>query len=71
MSLEHRTLPLLVSRSTDWAIGPLDTNVLQIYIFYVMNVRKLLKKRKYSKEKVEYCPYELRTQDPTVISTTL
>ena len=30
MSLELMTLPLLVLRSTDWANGPLDTNVPQI-----------------------------------------
>ena len=30
ISLEHRTLPLLAPRSTNWANGPLDTNVLQI-----------------------------------------
>ena len=27
MSLEHRTLPLLEPRSTDWPNGPLDTDV--------------------------------------------
>ena len=43
-SVEHRTLPLLAPRSTNWANGPLDTNVEQIHIFYAMNVRKLLKK---------------------------
>ena len=45
-SLEHRTLLLLAPRSTNWANGLLDTNVLQIKIFNAMNVRKLLKKRK-------------------------
>ena len=33
MSLEHTTLPLLVPRSTDWANGPIDTNVEQLNIF--------------------------------------
>ena len=46
MSLEHTTLPLLAPRSTDWANRPLDTNVIQIKTFYLMNVPKLLKKRK-------------------------
>ena len=45
MSLEHTTLPLLEPRSTSWASGPLDINVLQINNFYAMNVCKLLKKR--------------------------
>ena len=27
MSLEHTTLRLLAQRSTDWANGPLDTNI--------------------------------------------
>ena len=45
MSLEHRTLPLLVPRSTDWANGPPDTNVHHINSFYAMNVGKLIKKR--------------------------
>ena len=44
MSLEHSTLPLLVTRSTDWANVPLDTNVLQIKIFYATNLRKLIKR---------------------------
>ena len=43
------TLPLVALRSTNWANWPFDTNVLQIYIFYVMNVHKLIKKRKESK----------------------
>ena len=30
MSLELMTLALLAPRSTDWANGPFDTNVLQI-----------------------------------------
>ena len=46
MRLEHTMLPWLAPRSTDWATGPFDTNVLQIKTFYVMNVRKLLKKKK-------------------------
>ena len=46
MSLEHRNLALLAPCSTDWANGPFDTNVEEISIFYAMNVRKLLKKRK-------------------------
>ena len=46
-SLEHTTLPLpLVPRSTDWANWAFDTKVQQVNIFYVMNVCKLLKKRK-------------------------
>ena len=45
-SIEHRTLPLLAPRSTDWANWLLDTNAFQIKIFNAMNVRKLLKKRK-------------------------
>ena len=39
-------LPLLVPRSTDWANGPFDTNILQNNICYAMNVRQLLKKEK-------------------------
>ena len=35
-SIEHITLPLLALRSTNWDIGPLDTNVLQINVFYEM-----------------------------------
>ena len=31
MSLEHTTWALLAPRSTDWANGPLDTNVLVMY----------------------------------------
>ena len=46
MSLEHITLPLLAPRFTNWANWPLDTNVLQIYTFYLMNVHKLIKNRK-------------------------
>ena len=46
MSLEPTTLQLLVPDSTAWAIGPLDTNVEQINIFYTMNVLKQHKKRK-------------------------
>ena len=46
VSLEYRTLKLLASRPTNWANVTLDTSVLQIKIFNVMNVRKLLKKRK-------------------------
>ena len=47
MSLEHTTLPLpLVPRSIDWANWAFDTKVQQVNIFYVMNVLKLLKKRK-------------------------
>ena len=42
MSLEHTTLPLLAPRSTDWANGPLDRNLLQIKIFDAVNVHKLL-----------------------------
>ena len=38
VSLEHRTLPLLAPRSTNWAIGLLDRNVEQINNFYTMNV---------------------------------
>ena len=49
VSLEHITLPFLAPRSTDWANWPLDTNALQIYNFYAVNVCKLFKKRKYSK----------------------
>ena len=45
MCLKHTTLSLLAPRSTDWANGPLDTNVLQIKNFYAVNVCKLLKKR--------------------------
>ena len=48
MSLEHRTLPLLEPRSTDWPNGPFDTNVPQINSVEALNVRKLLKKRKQS-----------------------
>ena len=33
VSLEHKTLPLLTPRSTDWANGPFDTKVTQINIF--------------------------------------
>ena len=40
------TLPLVAPRSTYWANGPLDTNVLQIISFYAVNVRNLFKKRK-------------------------
>ena len=46
MSLEHLTLPLLIPRFTNWANWPLDTNALQIYNFYSMNIRLLFKKRK-------------------------
>ena len=49
MNLEHSTLALLVPRSTSWANGLLDINVLEINIFNAMNVSKLLKKRKHSK----------------------
>ena len=45
MCLEHTTASLLAPRSTDWASGPLNTNVLQIKNFYAVNVWKLLKKR--------------------------
>ena len=45
-TIEHMTLPLVAPRSADWAKRPLDINVLQINVIYVMNVRKLLKKRK-------------------------
>ena len=45
MSLEHTTLTLSAPRSTDWAIGPLDTNVLQVNNFDAVNVCKLLEKR--------------------------
>ena len=44
MSLEHTALPLLAPRSADWASGPLDTNVLQINIFYAVNICKVLKR---------------------------
>ena len=33
MSLEHKTLPLLAPRTTDWANGRFDTNVEQINKF--------------------------------------
>ena len=46
MGLEHTTLPMSALCSADLANGPLDTNVLQINSFYVVNVRKLIKKRK-------------------------
>ena len=58
MSLELSTLPLLTPRSTNWANGLLDTNVLEIKIFNAMNVSKQLKKRKHSKQKVKFGPYQ-------------
>ena len=71
MSLEHGTVPLLAPRSTDWANGPLDTNVLENNVFNAMNVCKLLKKEKVIQIKREISPYESRTRDRTVVSTTL
>ena len=53
VSLEHTTLPLLVSRSTDWDNGAFDTNLFQNNIFNSMNVRKLLKKEKVTQIKSE------------------
>ena len=46
MCLKHTTLALLVPRSTNWAKGPFDTNILRINSFYEMNIRSLFKKRK-------------------------
>ena len=38
LSLEHRTLPLLEPRSTDWANGPFDKNIEQFNIFQALKV---------------------------------
>ena len=40
--LEHKSLPLLTARPTDWANGPLDTSVRQINSFYAISVRRWL-----------------------------
>ena len=51
MSPEHTTLPLLAPRSTDWASGPLATNVLRIDNVYAVNVCNYLKRETNPKKK--------------------
>ena len=53
--MEPITLPLSAPRSTDWANGPLDTNVLHINSSYAMNAGKLNKKEKVIQTKSEIC----------------
>ena len=43
MSVEHRPLPLMALRSTHWAIGPTDENVLKINTFKRLLYANVLK----------------------------
>ena len=71
MNLQHTTLPLLAPRSTDWASGPLATNVLQINNFDAMDVWNYLKRETNPNKKWNLVRMSLENTTFTVICTML